>query len=335
MRRLQLATVVLVVLVLLASGVSGLVGYTEGPWILHPARRPMSPGQISEVDGVFRAAGATRKDFQVRASDGAVLRGWLGRPSAANGDWILLLHGVADNRAGMVGYASFLLRDGYGVLLMDARAQGVSDGALATYGWKERYDVRAILDALDAREHPRRVFLLGESMGAAIALQAAAVDDRIDGVVAEASFSNLREVSYDYAGLQWSPWLGKTLFRPAAVFAMRAVEREGSFRADDVSAQEAVAARPFPVLLICGLADRTVPCRHANKIFQSAGGPRQLWIVPGAGHTQAYGAAPFEFERRVLEFFNSIHASPRAIARSQDKVRPKNISAAEKSSGAG
>ena len=171
-------------------------------------------------------------------------------------------------------------------------------------------------------------------MGAAIALQAAAVDDRIDGVVAEASFSNLREVSYDYAGLQWSPWLGKTLFRPAAIFAMRAVEREGGFRADDVSPQEAVAARSFPVLLICGLADRTIPCRHASQIFQSAGGPKQLWIVPGAGHTQAYSVAPFEFQSRILEFFNSIHALPRAIATSQDKMRPKNISAAEKSPGA-
>jgi len=335
MRRLRLATVVLVMLVLLASGASGLVGYKEGPWILHPARRPLSAELVSEVGDVFRASEATREDFEVRASDGATLRGWLGRPFIPNGDWVLLLHGVADNRAGMLGYASFLLRNGYGVLLVDARAQGESDGALATYGWKERYDVRAILDALEARENPRRIFLLGESMGAAIALQAAAVDDRVDGVVAEASFSNLREVSYDYAGLQWSPWLGKTLFRPAAIFAMRAVEREGGFRADDVSPQEAVAARPFPVLLICGLADRTVPCRHASQIFQSAGGPKQLWIVPGAGHTQAYGAAQLEFQRRVLEFFNSIHASPRAIATSRDKVRPKNVSAAEKSSGAG
>ncbi len=333
MRRLRLATVVLVGLVLLASAVSALVGYEEGPWILHPARRPLSAELVSEVGDVFQASEATREDFEVRACDDVTLRGWLGRPSVPNGDWVLLFHGVADNRAGMVGYASFLLRNGYGVLLMDARAQGESDGALATYGWKERYDVRAILDTLEAREHPRHIFLLGESMGAAIALQAAAVDDRIDGVVAEASFSNLREVSYDYAGLQWSPWLGKSLFRPAAIIAMRAVEREGGFRADDVSPQEAVAARPFPVLLICGLADRTVPCRHANQILQSAGGPKQLWIVPGAGHTQAYGAAPVEFERRVLEFLNAIRASPRAIATSQDKVRSKKISAAEKFSG--
>jgi uncharacterized protein len=305
-RRMHIALIVSGVLVLLASALSGLIGYMEGPWILHPSRRPLSPELISQAGGELRAVGAACEDFQVRASDGAVLRGWIGRPSAANGDWVLLLHGVADNRAGMAGYAGFLLRKGYGVVLMDSRAQGESDGALATFGWKERYDVRAILDALETRAHPRRIFLLGESMGAAIALQAAAVDDRIDGVVAEASFSNLLEASYDYAGLHLSPWLGKTLFRPAVIFAIRAVEREGGFRADDVSPQEAVAVRPFPILLICGSADRTIPCRHARLIFQSAGGSKQLWIVPGAGHTQAYGVDPLEFQRRVLEFFGGI-----------------------------
>jgi len=50
------------------------------------------------------------------------------------------------------------------------------------------------------RKQERRLFALGESMGAAIALQSAAIDPRIAGVVAESSFSDLREVSYDYAG---------------------------------------------------------------------------------------------------------------------------------------
>lgn len=309
MRPLRIALAVLAALVLLACAGSALVGYEIGLSILRPARRPLTPDLISQAEKIFRDAGASRRNFDVRASDGAVLRGWIVQPSTANGDWVLLLHGVADNRAGMIGDASFLLRSGYGVLLMDSRAQGESDGALATYGWKERYDVRAILGALEALEHPRRIFLLGESMGAAIALQAAAVDDRVDGVVAEASFSNLREVSYDYGGLHWTPWLGKTLFRPASIFAMREVEREGGFRTEDVSPEEAVSARPFAILLICGSADRTIPCRHARRIFEAASGPKELWIVPGAGHTQAYGVAPLEFQRRVLEFFSTNHAS--------------------------
>lgn len=208
-----------------------------------------------------------------------------------------------DNRAEMTPYADFLLKAGYGTVMMDARAQGASDGTLATFGWKERRDTKKIVDALYAGEKPRTVFELGESMGAAIALQSAAVDPRIKGVVAEASFSSLREVSYDYAGLAVSPLLGRTLFRPASYFALRSAENEGGFRASNVSPARAVSERAFPVLLICGTRDKTIPCRHSEQILREAIGPKQLWIVPGAGHTGAFGTEPTEFQRRVLAFF--------------------------------
>ena len=100
-----------------------------------------------------------------------------------------------------------------------------------------------------------------------------------------------------------SPLLGETLFRPATYFALRSAEKEGGFRVEDVSPERAVAVRPFPVLLICGTHDRTIPCRHSEEIYRAATGPKQLWIVPGAGHTMAFGAQPAEFRQRVLAFF--------------------------------
>ena len=136
--------------------------------------------------------------------------------------------------------------------MMDSRAHGESGGEMATYGWKERYDTVAITDALYATENVRHLYALGVSMGAAIALQSAAVEPRIAAVAAEDPFANLREVSYDYAGLDVSPLLGKTLFRPATIFALDAMKRAGGFNPDEVSPEKAVAQRPFPVLLICG-----------------------------------------------------------------------------------
>src|SRR5208282_2048236 len=170
------------------------------------------------------------------------------------------------------------------------------------------YDSHAIDDALFASENVRHLFYLGESMGAAISLQSAAVDPRVAGVVAEAGFANLREVTYDYAGLEISPLIGETLFRPATITALSAAEREGGFDADDVSPEKAVAARAFPVLLICDESDRRIPCRHSRRIYNAAIGPKQLWAVPGAGHTTAYGTHPEEFERRVVAFYEQVSA---------------------------
>src|SRR6202035_1738830 len=137
-------------------------------------------------------------------------------------------------------------------VMMDSRAHGRSGGDMATYGWKERYDTVSIANELYASEKVRHLFALGVSMGGAIALQSAAVEPRIEGVVAEDPFADLREVSYDYAGLFLSPLLGKTLFRPAIIVGMREVAKAGDFQPDDVSPEKAVAARPFPILLICG-----------------------------------------------------------------------------------
>src|SRR5262249_44631466 len=141
-------------------------------------------------------------------------KGWKVRPKNPNGNWVLLFHGVSDNRVGVIGQSEFLLRAGYSVVMMDARCHGQSGGAIATYGWLERNDAHAVIDSLVTSEHPSHIFALGESMGAGIVLQSAAVDPRIEAVVAEASFANLREATYDYGGLRKAPWLGKTLFRP-------------------------------------------------------------------------------------------------------------------------
>jgi uncharacterized protein len=284
---------------------SAIVGQIWGAGVLHPARRPLDDAKVTESRVIFAHDNAVLQDFDVPAPDGAVLRGWKIHPKVADGDWVMLFHGQGDNRLGMVRYADFLLRAGYGVVMMDSRAQGVSDGTIATYGWKERWDTKAIVGALCADETPRRLYALGESMGAAIALQSAAIESQISGVVAEDPFANFREVTYDYAGLQFSPWLGKTLFRPASIAALRVAEKEGGFRTAEVSPEEAIASRAFPVLLICGVLDRKIPCRHAERIFRAAAGPKQLWIVQHAGHTAALGADPVEFKRRVLAFLNT------------------------------
>src|SRR4029077_3991088 len=229
---------------------------------------------------------------------------------------------------------------GYGVVMMDARAHGASEGQLATYGWLERNDTRAILDALILSEvgrsdeplksgqsrmelateadlknpvhspNPRpgtpHIFALGESVGAGMAVQSAGVEPRIEAVVAESSFATLREASYDYAGLRRSPLLGKTLFAPGTWTMIYHAERLAELPASEFSPEKAVAARAFPVLLICDADDVALPCRHTTRIYEAARGPKKMWIVPAAFHPAALGYEPAEFRRRVLGFYDSV-----------------------------
>jgi alpha-beta hydrolase superfamily lysophospholipase len=336
---------ILLILLLLPPILAGVAGWLAAPGFLHPIRRELTPELIREADASFAHSGGHREDFNVRAPDGILLRGWIVRPAQPNCSWVLLFHGVADNRVGVIGPSEFLLRAGYGVVLMDARAHGASEGQLSTYGWLERSDTRAILDALIPSEVGRatdepwksrtwrtalaseadlknpvhspdpcpgtrpHIFALGESMGAGIALQSAGVEPRIEGVVAESSFATLREASYDYAGLRRSPLLGKTLFAPFSWMLLYRGEKLTGLPVAEVSPEKAVATRAFPALLICDEKDEALPCRHTESIYAAARGPKQLWEVPGAFHTAALGFEPEEFQRRVLEFFANVAQS--------------------------
>lgn len=285
--------------------IAAIAGWIVAPWFLHPVRRALTADIVHNADVAFAQIHATREDFSVHAQDGARLRGWKVRGARPNGDWVLLFHGVADNRIGVLDHALVLLSAGYNVTMMDARVHGDSGGAMATYGWIERHDTQSIVDALEAEEHPRHLFALGESMGAGIALQSAAIEPRIEAVVAEAPFANLREASYDYAGLRRSPWLGKTLFAPFTWTMIYHAEQIANLPAADVSPMKAVATRAFPVLLICDGNDVALPCRHTKMIFDAAIGRKEMWVVPDAYHTAALGYQPAEFRRRVLAFFGS------------------------------
>ncbi|HEV2197209.1 MAG TPA: alpha/beta fold hydrolase [Candidatus Acidoferrum sp.] len=309
------------ILLLLPPLLAAVAGWLVAPWYLHPIRRELTPDLVREADASFALTHSHREDFEVRAANGVRLRGWKVTPPNPNGSWVLLFHGVADNRVGVIGQSEFLLRAGYSVIMMDARGHGASQGSIATYGWLERNDTRAVIDALlsslrnpclSIQWHgpagpscpgPKHIFALGESMGAGIALQSGAADPRIEVVVAEASFANLREAAYDYAGFRKYPWLGKTLLAPFSWTLLYRGEKLTGFPLAEISPMKAVASRAFPVLLICDEKDEALPCRHTQMIYNAALGPKQLWVVPGAYHTAALGFYPEEFQRRVLSFF--------------------------------
>ena len=302
------------ILLLFPPLLSVVAGWLGAPGFLHPEKRALTWDMERDADVTFKQIGAKREEFDVRAPDGVVLRGWKVRAATPTGVWVLVLHGVADNRYGMTEHARLLLQRGYGVVMMDARAHGASGGEMTTYGWLERKDISAEIDQLQRSEHPEHLYVLGNSMGAGIALQAAGSDARIEAVAAEAPFASLQEAAYDYAGLQRWPLLGKTLFAPGAWVLIYRGQHLAGFPASEVSPEKAVAERAFPLLLICDEADVVLPCRHSERILRAAAGRKQLWQVPGALHTGAMGAATEEFRRRVISFFDEQRGSERFAA---------------------
>jgi uncharacterized protein len=284
------------------------IGIFAAESALHPAHSVEGPAEEQLAQSIATRNHAQLVDASITATDGVILHAWSIRPQRSNGDVVILLHGVSDNRAGMLGNADMLLRHGYAVLLADARAHGMSGGAIATYGVKEADDIRRWFNWIEQAEVPHCIDGLGESMGAAQLLNSLSAEPGFCAVAAESPFASFREASYDRLGQQFNagPGLGRTLLRPAVETGFLYARWKYGVDLDQASPEKAVAASHVPVLLIHGKKDTNLPPRHSEMMLARSsvrGTAVALWEPAEAEHCGASGAEPEEYQRRVLAWF--------------------------------
>ena len=61
---------------------------------------------------------------------------------------------------------------------------------------------------------------------------------------------------------------------------------------------------PAPVLLLTGTEDPHAPPEEARRLFERVQGPRELWLVPGAGHRNLVEVAGPAYRERLLGFLH-------------------------------
>ena len=288
--------VALVVVAALLLGLSHW-GRLSADWgaavILHPVKRPL----IGQPDMPF-------EDFAFTNGEDR-LEGWVFRTRVERRGLVVFLHGIGHNRQPGIGVAERLVPRGYDVLAFDGRAHGRSSGEVCTYGIQERHDVSRALDAIGA---PRAI-LLGHSLGAAIALQAAAVDRRVEGVVAASPFSDLATIVRERARwfLMPEPYVEAAIIRAGEL---------GRFAPAEASPLALAPEITVPVLLLHGEDDlKTVP-DHSRRISQALGGPRYLEILPGVEHDEILEHE--ETWRKIEGFLEELATRPRAAGRTRN-----------------
>jgi pimeloyl-ACP methyl ester carboxylesterase len=228
----------------------------------------------------------------IRAADGVRLAAWfVPRPGAPV---VVLLHGYPADKADLLPIASTLASQ-FATLLVDQRYFGDSEGRATTLGFRERDDLKRVLDFLESRGAPA-VGVFGVSLGGAVALLTAAEDPRIRAIVAYAPFSDLRTLGRELYG--WM-WLARYPFVEAMLLWSRLL-----FGADITrpSPAEAAARLSVPVLLVHSRQDEQIPFRHAERLQAAlAGNPRAEFVFLDRGRHGELGPG---FEARMTRFFH-------------------------------
>ena len=279
---------------------AALFAIAAAVWLAERNVRVRARRRTPADEALARAAAATVESVEVSAHDGVRLSAWLLQPEQWRGEAALVLHGFVDSRAAMLDHARILLRHGYAVLAPDSRGHGESGGATVSFGLREADDVRAWADWLCARLSIDRFVGLGQSMGAAVLINALPRERRLERVVAESPFTSFREAAYDKlaarAGLP--RWFAHLAFRPIGELAFLYVRWRYGFNLHSTRPVDALRRAAQPVLLIHGSDDEAILAQHSRRLQAVSGA--EYWEVPGAGHTEPLRVAPGEYERRVI-----------------------------------
>ena len=218
------------------------------------------------------------EDVFFRGADGIRLHGWLLRPAGPPRGSILVLHGNAENISTHIMSVRWLPAQGFNVFLLDYRGYGASEGEPSVEGLQE--DVNAAMRTLLSRPdvNPDRLVVFGQSLGGSIAVYNVAHSpyrQHIRALAVESAFASYRQIAREKLAAFWLTW---PLQYPLSWTV-----------SDAYSPSDAVAGvSPIPLLVIHGDRDAIVPLHHGQRLYELAREPKQLWVVPGGGHIQAF-----------------------------------------------
>lgn len=243
------------------------------------------------------AVGWAYRDVSFRDSAGLTLRGWW-IPGTRHRT-IVMVHGWTSSRQEPMSRAGYLHGAGYNLLLFDLRGHGTSDGSYTTLGWAEPDDVLAAV-RFARRQDPGSVALLGYSMGASASIEAAARGAGVAAVVEDSGFASLLDViRHDFTrntGLPASPFVDPLLAIGTADLGVDPAR---------VRPVNDAARLTVPMLAIVGTADTMVPPAQGYELYRAARGPKELLVVPGAGHVAGYRHSPSLYQETVLAFLHA------------------------------
>jgi hypothetical protein len=164
-------------------------------------------------------------------------------------------------------------------------------------------DVDAAMRTLLSRPdvNPNRIVVFGQSLGGSIAIYNVAHSPyrrHIRALVVESAFASYRQIAREKLADFWLTW---PLQYPLSWTV-----------SDEYSPSDAVAGvSPIPLLIIHGDQDPIVPVDHGKRLFELARIPKQLWVVPGGGHIQAFQHQTYR--DRFVAFLTEVLQEPPAV----------------------
>lgn len=234
-----------------------------------------------------------------KSRDGVELSGW-NIPSSNRGA-VIMVHSLGSSRLQMRNFARALVDSGYGILLFDLRGHARSGGTMSTFGWIEHQDVLGAYDFLKRQPEvdPTRIGLLGFSLGAQVALRAAAASGLFSAVWVDGPIPIVYE---DHFVAVKRRTLRQMFFSPWWWLAYNTQEWLTGLDQPPPLIDVIGAISPRPLMVAAAGSERMIAA--ARRYFEAAGEPKQFWQMDDIPFGSGILEKGDDYDLRLIGFFN-------------------------------
>ncbi len=238
-----------------------------------------------ESSATPRDAGLEYEEVRLNTGDGESLHAWF-VPAPQSRGTVLLFHGNAGNISHRLEYLSMLHRLGYSSFIFDYRGYGKSSGSPSEQGTYRDAEAAWRYLTVTRNIEPRRIALLGESLGGAVAAWLAS-RQQPGALVLASVFTSVPDMG-------------------AEVYPFLPVRLLSRF---DYNTRAYLKNVEAPVLIAHSREDDIVLYRHGQALFEAACEPKAFLEMRG-GHNDSFLFSREAWARELGDFLDRYVGNP-------------------------
>lgn len=226
-------------------------------------------------------------------------------PGTSDKKVVICFHGyTSEGMNDYIGLSDYYLKRGYGMLLVDERAHGKSEGKYIGFGCLDRKDAMIWIHMMiEMLGEDVQILLHGTSMGGATVLMTSGLNlpRQVKGIISDCGFTSPK---YVFTHVLHSMYHLPAF--PMIQIADHINRKKAGYGLDECNAAREVRKAKVPILFIHGDADTFVPTYMCDEIYNNCASKKKKLIVKGASHAESYYKDMTAYENALNDFIGGV-----------------------------
>ncbi len=229
-------------------------------------------------------------------------------PDSTEAPVVLFFHGQDTTIGKNLEHTHSMYGLGCRVLLIDYRGFGQSFGTHEPSESMAYEDAQAAWSYLTEVKHidPSRLFIMGHSLGGAVAIELATRCPDAAGLIVESTFTSMLDMSGS---------------RHGGLLQLLPMDRLLHQRFDSIGK---IGTLEVPVLLIHGKDDARIDCVMSERLYTAAREPKDILLISGADHANCGFRGRVEYRKKLKKFLDQYYADKVLISQTRPDRKPND-----------